>query len=103
VERNGEPIRLPLPAVHSGREQIVLGETVLITQPVNRVRGIVDCLVPGRQYRDQRIPAVVARRLLKEVPGRLAIFVVDAGGIFPISTKRSAGAATQCSSSSHSG
>ena len=64
VERDGDPVRLPLPAVDRRREQVVLGQSVLLAQPVDRVGGVVDRLVARRQDRDERVAAGVARRLL---------------------------------------
>ena len=41
--------------------QVVLGQAVLLAQPLDRVGGVVDGLVAGGEDRDERV-AVVRRR-----------------------------------------
>ena len=57
----------------------MLGQAVLVAQPVDRVGGVVDRLVARREDRDERVPVGVARRLGAHLAGWLAVVAVRRG------------------------
>ena len=76
VERDGDAVRLALPAVDRGGDEVVLGEPVLLLQPLDRLRGVVDRLIAGRQNCHQGIVRFVARLDDGDFAGRRAGVVV---------------------------